>query len=95
VKAVSNSAGRELISTTFRYPTENALLRSAGDRDGFQLFQVIGWLPESLRLDRVAPGGRILVRSRRAELVADACIVPTVQPGQVFIPMHYREVNPS
>jgi assimilatory nitrate reductase catalytic subunit len=40
-------------------------------------------------------GGRILVRSRRAELVADACIVPTVQPGQVFIPMHYREVNPS
>ena len=95
VKAFSNFAGRELISTTFRYPTENALLRSAGDRDGFPLFQVIGWLPESLRPDRVAPGGgRILVRSRRAELVAEACITPMVQPGQVFIPMHYREVNP-
>jgi assimilatory nitrate reductase catalytic subunit len=39
-------------------------------------------------------GGRVLVRSRRAELVADACITPVVQPGQVFIPMHYRELNP-
>ena len=40
------------------------------------------------------PQGRIRVRSRRAELVADACITPMVQPGQVFIPMHYSEVNP-
>ena len=40
------------------------------------------------------PQGRIRVRSRRAELVAEACITPMVQPGQVFIPMHYRELNP-
>jgi len=38
--------------------------------------------------------GRIRVRSRRAELVADAWVTPAVQPGQVFIPMHYRELNP-
>ncbi|MCE2825494.1 MAG: nitrate reductase, partial [Verrucomicrobium sp.] len=38
--------------------------------------------------------GRVRVRSRRAELLADACITPAVQPGQVFIPMHYRELNP-
>jgi assimilatory nitrate reductase catalytic subunit len=35
----------------------------------------------------------VRVRSRRASLVAVAFVTPTVQPGQVFIPMHYAEVN--
>ena len=34
-----------------------------------------------------------LVRSRRGELSASVYIAPTVRPGQVFIPMHYPEVN--
>jgi assimilatory nitrate reductase catalytic subunit len=50
--------------------------------------------PEDAVRIGLVPGGRVLVRSRRAELVADACIMPIVQPGQVFIPMHYRELNP-
>jgi assimilatory nitrate reductase catalytic subunit len=50
--------------------------------------------PEDAVRIGLVPGGRVLVRSRRAELVADACITPIVQPGQVFIPMHYRELNP-
>lgn len=36
---------------------------------------------------------RVLVRSRRGELQASVYIAPTVQPGQVFIPMHYPQVN--
>ncbi|MGB8464692.1 MAG: molybdopterin dinucleotide binding domain-containing protein [Terrimicrobiaceae bacterium] len=31
--------------------------------------------------------------SRRGALLAAAFVTPTVQPGQIFIPMHYREVN--
>jgi assimilatory nitrate reductase catalytic subunit len=50
--------------------------------------------PEDAARIGLLSGGRVLVRSRRAELVADACITPIVQPGQVFIPMHYRELNP-
>ena len=50
--------------------------------------------PEDAARIGLLSGGRVLVRSRRAELVADACITPVVQAGQVFIPMHYREVNP-
>jgi assimilatory nitrate reductase catalytic subunit len=50
--------------------------------------------PEDAVRIGLLPGGRVIVRSRRAELVADACITPIVQPGQVFIPMHYRELNP-
>ena len=33
------------------------------------------------------------VRSRRGKLMASAFVTGTVQPGQVFIPMHYGETN--
>lgn len=35
----------------------------------------------------------VRVQSRRGELVAAVYLAPTVQPGQIFIPMHYPEVN--
>ncbi len=41
----------------------------------------------------LVPNAPVRVRSRRASLVAVAFVTPTVQPGQVFIPMHYAEVN--
>jgi len=47
---------------------------------------------DAARLGLAMPG-RAKVRSRRGELEADVFITPTVQPGQVFIPMHYDEVN--
>lgn len=53
-----------------------------------------------LRSIRKTPGGFksevtsvVAVMSRRAEIQASAFVTPTVQPGQVFIPMHYREAN--
>ncbi len=38
-------------------------------------------------------GDPVTVRSRRGEMVASAYLAPTVQPGQIFVPMHYREMN--
>lgn len=35
----------------------------------------------------------VTVSSRRGELEATVFVTPTVQPGQLFIPMHYRETN--
>jgi len=35
----------------------------------------------------------VRVRSRRGALTATAFVTPTVQSGQVFIPMHYAETN--
>ncbi|MCW1912190.1 nitrate reductase [Luteolibacter sp. GHJ8] len=35
----------------------------------------------------------IRVRSRRGELEASVYIAPTVKPGELFLPMHYPEVN--
>jgi assimilatory nitrate reductase catalytic subunit len=39
------------------------------------------------------PNGSVRVSSRRGELVAVAFVTPTIQPGQVFIPMHYATTN--
>jgi assimilatory nitrate reductase catalytic subunit len=47
---------------------------------------------DAMRLG-IAPGSKVRVRSRRGALTATAYITPTVQPGQVFIPMHYAETN--
>ena len=35
----------------------------------------------------------VRVSSRRAEITATAHLTPTVRPGELFIPMHYPEVN--
>jgi anaerobic selenocysteine-containing dehydrogenase len=35
----------------------------------------------------------VTVRSRRGEMRATVYLAPTMQPGQVFLPMHYPEVN--
>jgi assimilatory nitrate reductase catalytic subunit len=36
---------------------------------------------------------KVRVSSRRAGLVATAFITGTTAPGQIFIPMHYAELN--
>jgi anaerobic selenocysteine-containing dehydrogenase len=42
---------------------------------------------------RLAPNAMAAVISRRGRIECTAFITPTVQPGQVFIPMHYVEIN--
>jgi assimilatory nitrate reductase catalytic subunit len=41
----------------------------------------------------ILQGEEVEVRSRRGAIHATAFVTPTVQPGQVFIPMHYAEMN--
>jgi assimilatory nitrate reductase catalytic subunit len=41
----------------------------------------------------IASGNRVRITSRRASIVARAFVTTTVQVSQMFIPMHYREVN--
>jgi len=41
----------------------------------------------------ILPGETIRVTSRRATIAATAFVTPSVQPGQIFAPMHYAEVN--
>lgn len=41
----------------------------------------------------IESGAEVKVSSRRAEIGATAFVTATVQAGQLFIPMHYRETN--
>jgi assimilatory nitrate reductase catalytic subunit len=47
---------------------------------------------DALRL-RIQRHSVVEISSRRARIRAKAFVTPTVQPGQLFIPMHYSEVN--
>ncbi|MGL4401135.1 MAG: molybdopterin oxidoreductase family protein [Luteolibacter sp.] len=47
---------------------------------------------DALRLG-LKEGDPVTVRSRRGEMTAAAYLAPTVQPGQIFVPMHYPEMN--
>jgi assimilatory nitrate reductase catalytic subunit len=42
---------------------------------------------------RIAPGQLVVVESRRGRMTARAFVTHGVQPGQVFIPMHYARTN--
>ena len=41
----------------------------------------------------LAPGDAVTIRSRRGSVTAAVFITATVQPGQIFLPMHYAETN--
>ncbi len=41
----------------------------------------------------IAPNSSVTIASRRGKITASACVTTTVQPGQIFAPMHYASVN--
>lgn len=49
--------------------------------------------PTDARAAQVQPNQRVVVESQRGKLVARAFVTYCVQPGQVFIPMHYESAN--
>ncbi len=49
--------------------------------------------PEDAQVLGIRDAEPVRVTSRRASIEAQAWVTPTVQRGQVFMPMHYAEVN--
>jgi anaerobic selenocysteine-containing dehydrogenase len=49
--------------------------------------------PADARQFSIRPNDRVLIQSQRGEVRARAFVTPTVQPGQVFVPMHYETAN--
>jgi len=41
----------------------------------------------------ISDGETVIVRSRRGSMEVKAALIPTVQPGQIFIPMHFAGTN--
>tara|TARA_R110002072_G_scaffold238769_2_gene396270 strand:- start:154991 stop:157306 length:2316 start_codon:yes stop_codon:yes gene_type:complete len=49
--------------------------------------------PTDARKRGIKPQDTVIVMSQRGRLRATAFVTPNVQPGQIFLPMHYEEVN--
>jgi anaerobic selenocysteine-containing dehydrogenase len=49
--------------------------------------------PADARRLRITSNQRVVVESQRGQLVAKAYVTPCIQPGQVFLPMHYATTN--
>jgi anaerobic selenocysteine-containing dehydrogenase len=49
--------------------------------------------PDDAARLQLTHGSSVLITSRRGEIRAAAYLAPTVQPGQIFLPMHYPQVN--
>jgi assimilatory nitrate reductase catalytic subunit len=49
--------------------------------------------PVDARQASIKPNERVIVQSQRGSIEAKAFVTHSVQPGQVFIPMHYDVVN--
>jgi anaerobic selenocysteine-containing dehydrogenase len=49
--------------------------------------------PEDAERLGILPSVPVVVESRRGKMSAIAQVTPAVQPGQVFVPMHYAETN--
>lgn len=49
--------------------------------------------PTDARKAGIEPQQTVIVESRRAAVTAKAFLTPQVAPGQIFLPMHYPEVN--
>lgn len=49
--------------------------------------------PNDAKREGIAPNSTVRVTSPRGTLQAKAFITPTMQPGQLFIPMHYEAAN--
>jgi assimilatory nitrate reductase catalytic subunit len=41
----------------------------------------------------ITANSKVRLTSRRASIVATVFLTPTIQPGQLFLPMHYEGVN--
>jgi assimilatory nitrate reductase catalytic subunit len=49
--------------------------------------------PDDAKRLGIRPDNAVRVRSRRGTLIARAFVTSTIQPAQVFVPMHYVEAN--
>jgi assimilatory nitrate reductase catalytic subunit len=67
---------------------KSAVLRKLYPRDLYAELNPQDAMPLGIR-----SGDRVSIASQRGQLVARALVTPCVQPGQVFLPMHYEPTN--
>ncbi|MHB1787110.1 MAG: molybdopterin oxidoreductase family protein, partial [Acidimicrobiales bacterium] len=67
---------------------KSAVLRSLAPQEPY-----VELAPADAVARSLTPGDSAMVCSRRGSMQAQVVVTPTVAPGQVFVPMHYADVN--
>ena len=79
--------------TSSQWHTQSRTAKSAILRELYPQQIYLEIHPADARQIGVKEGDPIRIRSRRGEIEAAVYLAPTVQRGQIFLPMHYPEVN--
>jgi assimilatory nitrate reductase catalytic subunit len=67
---------------------KSAVLRQLGPRHVYVEIN-----PQDARREAIRPNQEVIVESQRGRIRAIAFVTPTVQPGQVYVPIHYDVTN--
>ena len=79
--------------TASQWHTQTRTAKSAVLRKLYPVDVYVEINPEDARQIKIRPNQRVVVESQRGRVQAKAFITPTVQVGQVFMPMHYAVTN--
>ncbi|MEM6469855.1 MAG: nitrate reductase [Planctomycetota bacterium] len=79
--------------TVSQWHTQTRTAKSSVLRKLYPLMPYVEIHPEDAASIGLVNGQRVRVSSRRGEIEVTAMVTPTVQVGQVFIPMHYDVTN--
>ena len=79
--------------TAAQWHTQTRTAKSAVLRKLYPQDVYVEMNPSDAKKFAIKPNERVTVQSQRGSIVAKAFITHSVQPGQVFIPMHYDVVN--
>jgi len=79
--------------TSAQWHTQTRTAKSAVLRSLYPANAYLEINPEDATKLGIQPNSKVEVTSRRGKVFATAFITNTVQPGQVFMPMHYATVN--
>jgi anaerobic selenocysteine-containing dehydrogenase len=76
-----------------QWHTQTRTSKSAVLRDLASMEAYVEVSPTDARRLDILPGDPVIVESRRGRMRATAHVTHAVQPGQLFVPMHYAETN--
>jgi len=79
--------------TAAQWHTQTRTAKSAVLRKLYPPHVYVEINPADAKKDGIKPNDRVIVQSQRGAISAKAFVTYGVQPGQVFIPMHYDVVN--
>jgi assimilatory nitrate reductase catalytic subunit len=79
--------------TASQWHTQTRTAKSAVLRRLYPNEPYVEMHPVDARREHVRPHQQVVVQSQRGEVTARALVTPTVQPGQVFMAMHYEGTN--